>query len=250
MLQQYRKRLGISFGVEIETYGGLFLWDRQFTIDPERFVPLDEITQHKLKQRDKFKRLIRRSNHKIALNIVFSNDIKNLIVQNKKVLPCLRNALQKWSDMSIDHKVCFNPRKDWLFPKSTMQEVKVRVDKLMDDLLSTYQNSGTEIVLISSVLERNYTKGALIASELYVALINFFMFDYIGKLRLRHSLHNNKGQAMEIHFVNVARLYYMEMDKSKLFIHKEVVTGAMVHRTSDAWQNLWKLYSQNIKLYR
>jgi hypothetical protein len=222
--------LGISFDVDIESFRGLFLGRQQFPIDTECFVPLPEITQHKLNQRRKFKRSIRRSDHKLALNLVFSNDLKNIIVKEDKVLPHSRNALVKWSNMSIDRKACFNPKRDWLFPKSTEQEVKIRVDKLMDDLLFAYQFSGTEVVFISSVLERCYTKGALIASELFVALVNFFIYRYIEELRLKPPLYNRNGQLLKVHFINVARLYYSEEDKFKLFIPKEITKGAMVHR--------------------
>lgn len=164
-----------------------------------------------------------------------------------KLLPLVKGALERWEDLSWNRKAYYQPRHCRLFPKETSLFIEARVGDFMKTLVRIYKQSGFEKVYVSSILERIYKAGRLVGVDIYMALINYFIFKYLSKMNQNEPVLNKVKRPMKFTFVNVGPQFYKSKNRDSLFSIKDVKKGHLVHRTKEAWKELMQLYLRQIK---
>lgn len=164
-----------------------------------------------------------------------SNDLFSLIFQWGTLLRLKnKNALSRWSDLKPDQKAHFNHNSLTLLHKKSVRFIKWRLRVYLDQLADLFRNSSAQVVYHLSILERLMP---LLYPNLpmYMAVLNSFLFSTLK----RAVIYNRFGQKIRFQFVNVATQFHGEGDPSILFQDKEINKGIMVHRTTDAYKEIF-----------
>ena len=247
MIRENMEYVGLKPYDKVTAFSGLFITNTQFNKDPDILVPLPEITEEKLRQQQSFQTAVANSKFSQCLNITGSNELKFLIVDLEGNLKPLREgASDIWSKLSWKRKAFYQPRHCCLAPKDTHWFVEGKVKEYMGTLINIYKLSGFKTVYISSVLERIYKEGHLVNAEIYIALINHFIYRYIAKLKMEPVL-NKFNIPIDFVFINVGSQFYKAENKEALFSEKGRAERRLVHRNKPTWKKLMNLYLKTIR---
>ena len=197
---------GLNSRDRVSSFPGLFLADRQFGLHEDDLKAQKVWTKKKNQQQD-FEKAIITSSYVKFLAVVGSNNIKDQIVKKCKLVPLHIWAVKTWNNLSLNKQIFFNPKVTRLFPKSSETFIKEKTFKFMDRLVEIFKRSGALEVFISSILERVY-KSKLKHSEIYTALINYYVQYYITEKLQSCDVCNKNGEKIKFVFVDVRGQYF------------------------------------------
>ena len=190
--------------------------------------PQHKITQFKALTRDI---ILYRDPSRIIL-LGMSNDLESLIFKGGELLPLNTKALARWN--KIKDKAHFNHNTCKLLHNNSVVFLKWRLTLYVDTLYEMFSNSSAVVVYHVSVLERMMPQSHP-DLPMYITILNSFLFATLKKTVIC----NKFGTKITFKFVNVAPQFYGVKKQSNLFRFAEVEKGEMVHRTAEAYRNLF-----------
>ena len=227
--------------------------DKQFDKRENILKPCETISDNKKAQQKWFKHYVVTAKCEVALNILLSNDLKYMVVEEVdgiyRVVPLLDKGPYVWSTLTSTKKQFYSPRRARLFPKASEEFIKEKVEAYLRVLVGIYKDSSFKVVYHSSVLERVYF-GKLKNAEIYIALINYYLQLGLRDLNLEQNhVYNRNSIPIEFRFINVSGQFHdtKSTERIRLFEEEDVRNDRWVHRTMPSMKNLMARYLKVIR---
>ena len=235
-------------GVNILAQGGFIVFDQEF----ERGNSTASCAKSKIRrdQWDKAVRFMKNSKEKVCLLVLGSNDFKNFLIKEGKWLELGRGAEEKWSRLSVEKQIYFSGNSSGdILCKKTRQFIQKKVEEYVRKILVVIRNSGFEVILHSSLLERDWESCGVKNLDILFAHINSYLNRFLLKLNREGGVENKFGKIILFKFVNVAEQYFVAKREGRLasiFRESEFCRDGRTHRAQDALNVVAGIYNKEI----
>ena len=235
--------------VNLHTFKGMAIMDEVFPRG-DSTVPLAVKPKYQVRQVDKFYASMKNAKERVCLLVIGTNDFKSFLVRNNKKLKAGSSFKRKWDKLSLSQKVKFSAKTHRLVSRTVLDHMKDQIDKFVDKVKVVAEECKFDVILLSSLLERNYDKVGYKHLDFWFAHLNHLLYKALKKLEL--SVCNANGKFITWEFVNVSEQYYMAQARNNvasLYRRNERISGELTHRNIHAYRELIDLYMREVHKY-
>ena len=229
--------------VNLVSYRGLIVMDKQFPPGSESWHLPDKEKFRKDQLNKLFDHMVR-SREKLCFLLTGSNDFKCFITKEGEWLEPVKGYKERWKKLKEQQDFQFSAKRIQLIPKMAEEHLKTQVQSYVDIIKEKSQNCRFEIMMHSSILERNWDALGIVDLDLWFSYLNYYLRIYIHKLN-REKVLNIEGKVVKFRFVDVSDQYFKAVaikDLGGIFRPSEVHSGKMTHRNERSMIKLVGIY--------